>query len=445
MTGVSDDATVGIENSDGSDALQVAFNTSYVHDSLAVQIAKKPEWLSASPASGTIMQDDKLNLQVAFNATSLDTGWYSKALQISSNDPVNPEMRIPAGLRVIPSDAPEMNLIAGDASTTMLPGDSVSIRAEMINVGRSDLFWQISHANDWLMISPNSGTVSHDDSVSISVKVSARELTPGTYLDTLDIETNDVIMPEIKAPVMLRVLDPDSVNFAVLLGVSDLSGNTTALTFGTAGSATDQFDPELDESTSDTHVPGFLWAEFVSDSVNYNSDFKSDATGSTTWNLQARPTANSGPVTLAWDPSRIPSDVSLDITDPASGTVLMDMTSNSTFEMQGYAAVNIELTVPTGNSNNLTDMIPKKYSLRANYPNPFNPTTTIKYGIPKQGKVKITVYNVLGQKVRVLVNNVESAGFHQVTFNASALASGTYFYRIKAGGFVKTRKMTLLK
>jgi photosystem II stability/assembly factor-like uncharacterized protein len=89
--------------------------------------------------------------------------------------------------------------------------------------------------------------------------------------------------------------------------------------------------------------------------------------------------------------------------------------------------------------------VPGRWSLEQNYPNPFNPTTTIRYALPQQSHVTLSVYNVLGQEVVVLVNEVEQAGYRSVTFDGSKLSSGMYFYRIKAGDFVQTRKLILVK
>ncbi len=89
--------------------------------------------------------------------------------------------------------------------------------------------------------------------------------------------------------------------------------------------------------------------------------------------------------------------------------------------------------------------IPKEFYLSQNYPNPFNPATTIEFGLPKESHVQIAVYNVLGQRVVLLVDGVMKAGNHRVAFNASRFASGVYFYVMRAGEKVFKQKMLLMK
>ncbi len=88
---------------------------------------------------------------------------------------------------------------------------------------------------------------------------------------------------------------------------------------------------------------------------------------------------------------------------------------------------------------------PKDFTLYQNYPNPFNPTTTIKYSIPREGKVTLKVYDVIGKEVATLVNGEKSAGTYNVTFNAAKLASGIYFYRLETESFISIKKLILLK
>jgi hypothetical protein len=90
-------------------------------------------------------------------------------------------------------------------------------------------------------------------------------------------------------------------------------------------------------------------------------------------------------------------------------------------------------------------LTPTEFSLEQNFPNPFNPTTTIKYSIPLSTKIIIRVFDVLGNQIAVLVNEKKPAGNYKLTWNAANLPSGVYFYRLKAGNFVETKKMILLK
>ena len=88
---------------------------------------------------------------------------------------------------------------------------------------------------------------------------------------------------------------------------------------------------------------------------------------------------------------------------------------------------------------------PVNYVLYQSYPNPFNPTTNIKYSIPKSSKVSLKIYDILGREVTSLVDKYEKSGTYTIRFTAKNLASGVYFYRIKAGNFVQTKKLMLLK
>jgi predicted GH43/DUF377 family glycosyl hydrolase len=85
------------------------------------------------------------------------------------------------------------------------------------------------------------------------------------------------------------------------------------------------------------------------------------------------------------------------------------------------------------------------FNLSQNYPNPFNPSTTIEYSIKERSNVKLILYDILGRELELRVNEEQAAGYYKVNFNTKNLASGIYFYRLKAGNFVETKKMLLLK
>jgi hypothetical protein len=92
-----------------------------------------------------------------------------------------------------------------------------------------------------------------------------------------------------------------------------------------------------------------------------------------------------------------------------------------------------------------TELPPVSFALNQNYPNPFNPSTVISYSLPQASNVKLTVYNALGQPVSILENGFKSAGTYKISFNASQLSTGAYFYKIEAGQFSQIRKMLLVK
>jgi plastocyanin len=88
---------------------------------------------------------------------------------------------------------------------------------------------------------------------------------------------------------------------------------------------------------------------------------------------------------------------------------------------------------------------PDRFLVEQNYPNPFNPTTTIRYALPQSGLVTVKVFNILGEELATVVNGVESAGAHEIQFNAANLPSGIYFYRVQDGNVTQTKRMLLLK
>jgi Secretion system C-terminal sorting domain len=96
-------------------------------------------------------------------------------------------------------------------------------------------------------------------------------------------------------------------------------------------------------------------------------------------------------------------------------------------------------------SVNINGNIPQEITLYANYPNPFNPTTTIKYSLNSSANINLRIINILGQKVATIKKGFETAGLHEVQFDGSNLSSGVYFIQLIAGGIVKTQKTVLLK
>ena len=93
----------------------------------------------------------------------------------------------------------------------------------------------------------------------------------------------------------------------------------------------------------------------------------------------------------------------------------------------------------------IDDILPERFFLLNNYPNPFNASTTIKYELPHQSRVTIDIYNILGRKVETLYNGAQAAGLHSLIWNADEKSTGIYFYKLTAGEYKHTQKMMLLK
>lgn len=167
-------------------------------------------------------------------------------------------------------------------------------------------------------------------------------------------------------------------------------------------------------------------------------------------------------VTPAGQPQTVVASFEADLSGLAGRTAVvfasgfLDPTANQNGQAFGlYAALSdgtvVELPAASAVAARITDgaeaatALPESFELSQNFPNPFNPGTTIEFALPVEADVRLDVFNVLGQQVRELVNERLEAGRHSVQFDAGSLPSGVYFYRIAAGADVSTRSMTLVK
>jgi hypothetical protein len=128
---------------------------------------------------------------------------------------------------------------------------------------------------------------------------------------------------------------------------------------------------------------------------------------------------------------------------------LVDETGHSICKIKAKDE-DIAIPIRAGSATDVGDSKPTHYELKGNYPNPFNPETVIKFSLPQETPVTLRVYNILGQVVRTVVDDVLPAGNHHVRWDGKSeqghdVASGVYFYRIQAGDFESTQKMTLLR
>lgn len=156
------------------------------------------------------------------------------------------------------------------------------------------------------------------------------------------------------------------------------------------------------------------------------------------------------------DQAGIVNIVSVYLNEAFSGTITLGFTPigvNSSMNVEmvnAIVAINGVESLANNAETVMLKAIPSVYSLAQNFPNPFNPTTTIEYSIPTTGNVSLVIYNIAGQKVRTLVNGTQSASFYKVVWdgkndNGMSVATGTYFYKLVSGNYSKIVKMTLMK
>ncbi len=240
MAGETSSATVGIENSDGSDGLEIAFNTNYVEDSLAVRISQLPKWLSENPASGTIPAGGSLDVTLLADASGLFGGEYRSNLFLQSNDPANPNLlatRVTlnvtgvADISVDPAALDYGNVFVGTATTAEL---------EISNDGTDDLLISEFIFDNAVFSSADSGSISIPPLEKYTATISFLPPDTGSYNGQLQLVSNDpdsdtlnvglsgtaipapeiVVSPQV---IQLELLHGDSIE--VTLNIANTGGS----------------------------------------------------------------------------------------------------------------------------------------------------------------------------------------------------------------------------
>jgi len=114
-------------------------------------------------------------------------------------------------------------------------------------------------------------------------------------------------------------------------------------------------------------------------------------------------------------------------------------------QFENFNVIGLEKSGAPSAGSRIASEVPAAFRLAQNYPNPFNPTTVIRYDLPVDGVVGMKVYDILGKEVVTLVDGFQKAGYHHVSFDASRLATGVYFYRLTAGTFTDVKKLLVVK
>lgn len=239
--------------------------------------------------------------------------------------------------------------------------------------------------------------------------------------------------------------DPDLNNIASALALSgntlivggsftNVAGGTTSrnylASYNTSTGTLNTWNPDLNQVVYSLVIKGSR--------VYAAGNFTTVAGGVTTRNhLAAFDTASS--IATNWNPNA--NDLTRAIgTTSTEIYVGGSFTTISGIERQSVAGMDDPLTFVTSEVT-----LPTSILLEQNFPNPFNPSTTIKYSIPKSSLVVLKIYDVLGNEVATLVSEEKAVGSYEVEFSATGLTSGIYFYKLQSGSFVETKKMILMK
>ncbi len=190
---------------------------------------------------------------------------------------------------------------------------------------------------------------------------------------------------------------------------------------------------------------------------NYGSDIRSLEEFNGVWNLRLISDGISGPYTFTIaTQSDVPSGLDFALLDIPNKNVIRNIFSESIIINESLGS-GYDITILAGDQQYVDDMIrqilediPNEFSLSQNYPNPFNPTTKIDFALPRSADVSITIYNLMGQKVNVLMNSNLEYGYHTVIWNGldqfgRPVSSGVYFSELRTRSFRQTKKMLLLK
>jgi hypothetical protein len=263
---------------------------------------------------------------------------------------------------------------------------------------KNNLVVQIVPRPDWYSGSNLSGTIGNNNSTAVVLSFHGQNIPAGDYSVDMKISSNDPIKPLVIVPVKLKVKAP-------LIPITVVS-------------------PNGKENWKAGSAQQITWTTNGVDSVKLA--YSTDAGKSWMAITDSAITGNS----YSWKIPNTPSTACFVRISNASADSIFD-TSDSAFSISKP-----DLVRP---------YVPLQFSIGQNYPNPFNPATTITYSIPTRGHVSLRVYDALGREVATLVNEEKAAGNYSLTFAGGKLASGMYFYTIRAGSFVATKKMLLVK
>lgn len=470
MTGTMNSATIGIENSTGTDGLMIAYNQTYVSDSLIVKIQKEPDWLTATTLNGIISNSQSMAINLLMNTTDLVLGNYRMELKISSNDSTKPNVIVPVNLRI--TDTTSMVTAIFNVSSGW---NLISVPLQTISKTKNELFpSSISYAYGyfgnymikdtletgygyWLKFGNNqeiqlSGLSTNQLTVplrsgwnligSLNGTISVNSLTtnpPGlissyiygygpSYYIASNIEKGKAYWVKSNGNGTLNL----NLNYSKTLSderVNPIKSDWTSLEFSNGETQSRLYLGEIENKEVYELPP-------IPPIGNFDVRFENNLLiGKESEENIIIISSSSYPIFISLKNS---SDKKYLLTDLINEKIFCQTIGENEIVTIDNPQLN-KLRIRKISQSNLN------YELMQNYPNPFNPKTIIRFSLPQREKVIISLFNSLGEKITDLLQDEVDAGIHQVEFDGTKYSSGIYFYKMTAGSFSQIKKLILIK
>lgn len=470
MTGTLNSATIGIENAQGTDGLLIVYNSSYVKNDLAIRIQKEPEWISVNNISGIIPNGGSMALKLFFDTHDLMNGNYRMEMKITSNDTSRTQVIVPINMTIT-----DTNLIVTSIFSVNGGWNLVSVPVLTHSKLKNDLFptsnsYAYGYVNNyvirdslfngfgyWLKFPSSQNIQMIGTSLnSITIPINSGWNLIGSLNSTISV--NDIVTnpPNIISGLIYGYNNSYFVANTIEKGKAywvkaSSNGTLTLNTF---------FTKEVSQLSQNIISNNWHIIEFQDNNKNLVRLFLGENIDLEKYELPPLPPSTFFDVRFGNDcfvdnnkdehlvritSENYPIKVKLlnangqsyELQDAINGSILHQTLKDENTIVITNPNINLIRIKKSSSSFN--------YSLMQNYPNPFNPSTIINFSVPEKSKVKILVYNSLGEGICSLIDDIFDKGIHQVEFNSHGLPSGIYYYKMISGGFSQTRKLVIIK
>lgn len=403
------------------------------------------DWLRVDLAVG--VNDTAVELWV--NGLTLTAGVIVDSIVINAAGAVNSPQTVWVRVEVVDSQPylyldPDSIYLAAENPVQATPVSRV------LNAGTGNLNWTATAADTWLHVEPYNGM--ENDTVRFSIDTSG--LAPGLHVSSVLFTDPAAFRPTVRMPFVLDYLLPANDTILVTdLDLTPLESDSLLIQMRlhdplTAIQLPLKFDPNL-VTIDSVHfsplfvldVPGGLAMDTVSGVVSLNATC-----------LNPDSVAGLPTIDLVWVHLTARAATGFfEMGEPiesglASVAVAPDNTRRHPIVLSGQIRIQQSTSVETDPSSDL----PASFALEQNYPNPFNPATTISFQVPREAEVELEVFNIIGQRVLVLIKDILEAGSYKMQWDGKfesgrTAPTGIYFYRLRAPGISLVRKMVLIK